>query len=811
MRCTLIAVLAAALLTPSAAFGQKLKRTTFTGAEDNPRVGFQAGLLPNETGKSYIFKAGLWAPMSVDFIVGDDPLPNAELSVECGDSDDVQNTYTIKLPPLNPGQSFTANTYVRVGSRGGELVTRITQGGTEIAIRRSNYDTMELDDLLFVTVGPPIDGIRRAMVAQRRAAGDNANNPAMGGQWNNFGNRQNEGMVGQLTNVRDMPRHWFGYQAADVAFLSTSNPDFVKELIGDKQRHNSLMQWVLRGGKLMISAGRNSDLLPSLAEEVIEAADNRRLARIKVLPGGLQVSRLQGIEAFVRGQFPPPLEAPVDKDGAPGKITIAKLQRKPGKDVEVLAEMKDGDETHPLLVRIPYGTGQILLAAFDIDQTPFSTWGGQNDFWKRVQDDMGVALTTVDNLPPRNWGGGFDQATSNDVGGNLLSLLQAFPDVSNISFGWVALFIFVYIIVVGPLDYFFLKKVVKRLELTWITFPTVVLVVSVIAYFTAYALKGNDLLINKADLVDIDLEGQTGYGHTWFTLFSPRIQNYTVGIEPAAPIWAKTPGDDDRASTVLLSWMGKPDDSYGGMGRSRSQSLFRRTYNYAPDATGLEGVPIQVWSMKSFDGSWVRPVNPETPPFVADLKFGGEDNRRPVGTITNQLPFDLIDVHLIVGQGPNRGGTVYSLDKNLSSGTPQRILGNRAGRPLSDWLTNSNVAQPLPGQQRPAASSKNDVFKHMSFFEVDPNSRQKRNITMRNLDVSWRLRLKNEAILVGRVAPKNSPAETLTNDPITASKLWLGKLPGGNETRPSLLGTVNQETYVRVFIPIKAGRGNDNE
>ena len=31
---------------------------------------------------------------------------------------------------------------------------------------------------------------------------------------------------------------------------------------------------------------------------------------------------------------------------------------------------------------------------------------------------------------------------------------------------------------IGPLDYLFLKKVVKKLELTWITFPTVVLVVS---------------------------------------------------------------------------------------------------------------------------------------------------------------------------------------------------------------------------------------------------------------------------------------------------------------------------------------------
>ena len=598
-----------------------------------------------------------------------------------------------------------------------------------------------------------------------------------------------------------MPRHWFGYQSADLILLSTSNPDFVKDLISDKARLNPLKQWVLRGGKLVISGGQNHALLPSLMEEVLEAAENRDLTRIKVVPGGLQVPRLQGIEAYVQGQFPPPLEALPDKDGAPGKITIAHLQRKRGKDVEVLAETGEDKDKHPLLVRIPYGTGQILLTAFDLDQRPFSTWGGQNDFWKRLQVDMGVALSTADKLRKLDFDGFDNSNTSNDVGGNLLSVLQAFPDVSNISFGWVALFIFVYIIVVGPLDYFFLKKVVKRLELTWITFPTVVLVVSVVAYFTAYALKGNDLLINKADLVDIDLEGQTGYGHTWFTLFSPHQKHGGRGTERA--VWAKTPGEEDKASTVLLSWMGKPDESYGGMGRSRSQSLFRRTYNYAPDDTGLEGVPIQVWSMKSFDGSWVRPLNPETPPFVADLKFGGEDNHRPIGTITNQLPMNLVDVHLIVGAG--RGGVVYPVS-DLGTGVPQRLLGNRQGQTLSDWLQASNAAPAVPGQTRPPVSNKNDIFKRISFFEVDPHKNQMRNVTMRHLDVSWRLRLKNEAILVGRIAPKSAAAETVTNDPLSSSRLWLGKLPAANETRPPLLGSINQETYVRVFIPIKGGR-----
>jgi len=95
------------------------------------------------------------------------------------------------------------------------------------------------------------------------------------------------------------------------------------------------------------------------------------------------------------------------------------------------------------------------------------------------------------------------------------------------------------------------------------------------------------MLINKVDVVDVDVQGKMAYGHTWFTLFSPRIQHYTLGIEPSAPDWVAEPAlRSGRQTGVLLSWMGRPDDSIRGYGRARSQSLFRRSYQYGPDATG---------------------------------------------------------------------------------------------------------------------------------------------------------------------------------------------------------------------------------
>src|SRR5262249_41746028 len=152
-------------------------------------------------------------------------------------------------------------------------------------------------------------------------------------------------------------------------------------------------------------------------------------------------------------------------------------------------------------------------------------------------------------------------------------------------------------------------------ELTWVTFPVVVLVISAVAYFTAYYVKGNDQRVNKVDLVDIDLRGKQAevYGQSWFTIFSPRIQHYTIGVEPAADTgWAPR----DKRS-VVLGWRGRPDSSAMGFRRSRSQSLFRRTYEFEPDCSGVRGVPIPVWSTKSFVASWAT-TGLAAAPFEAD-------------------------------------------------------------------------------------------------------------------------------------------------------------------------------------------------
>jgi hypothetical protein len=444
------------------------------------------------------------------------------------------------------------------------------------------------------------------------------------------------------------------------------------------------------------------------------------------------------------------------------------------------------------------------VVAFDLDAPPFTNWvqGGQKDFWRKLLENSAAPPPQEQQFVQRQ---PFPQAApSQDLAAQLATNLERFDDVPVISFGWVALFILLYILVVGPLDYFFLKKVVKRLELTWITFPTVVITISVVAYFTAYWLKGNDQKINKLDLLDIDAHSGMVYGNTWFTIFSPRIQNYTIGLEPVTPGWAPSASGEPPSSTTTLTWLGRPDTSFGGTGRSGgTQGLFRRAYDYLPEARGLLHVPIQVWSTKSFSGTWQAPFDPKEELITADLHYSAK-NSPLSGTITNKLPVNLENVFIYYPSDTKW----YSLGQ-LVTNVPQRvdaIQSGGAGVPMSDWMGQRNPTQPFNQQptapQMGGAEPGNDaIIKRLLFTQYDKDSAK--NSTLSGLDQSWRLSHRSEAFLVGRIARTEGLAEELAQAPATPTRLWLGDVPGAGQTRPPLTGNLTQDTYVRIMLPVR--------
>jgi hypothetical protein len=747
-------------LTPSGARAQPRAKVYI----DDVRVGFSAALEPgeigDERGRASLYKPGFWTPVFVQVRAGAEGVVKGRLLVETADSDDVANVYSVPLPPagLEPNETFTALAYAKPGSLRSDFVIRVEADNRSAEVKKA-FDALGAADALCLTLGSRLNGLKQALAPQ--ANPDNPS-PVMERQ-----------RVASVDDVRALPHRWYGYTAADVVILTTGDRKFVDNLLqADPSRKQALADWVRRGGHLVISCGSNRDQLAELFRRL-------QIPLPVTVTGPLPVAGLDPLRTWVSGQQPFSAGAATLEEGA-------RLERRPGEEYEPLLPARADEQVAPLVLRWPYGTGQVTLVAFDLDRPPFTTWVGQADFWKVLLPRCGVKPPAKPSQSPKSVSSE-DRGVA-DLASDLQKRLDQFEDVSVISFGWVAVFILIYIIVVGPLDYLFLKKVVKRLELTWITFPTVVLVVSVGAYVTAYALKGNDLKINKVDLVDIDLAGQRAYGTTWFTLFSPRIQLYTVGIEPAAPLWALAPEGDAAATGVVVSWLGKPEQGFGGYARPRSQSLFRRTYEYAPDAAGLTSVPIQVWTSKAFTASWERPFRSDRP---APRLRRRQSASGVEGTLTNPLPVTLEDAALVYGESESQAKAY--LVGTLVPGQSKPLVAVK-DVPLSQWLTGE--------ARQPEATVDPGLMRRIMFYDASANPEGLRDRALYALDQSWRRSWKGGAILVGRAARAQGPAEPVSQDPASASCLWLGRLPGSGEPRPVLAGTLTQDTYVRVFLPV---------
>jgi hypothetical protein len=812
MRCVALA-LTLLVFAPAAADAQERVRRVKL-QQDGIQVGFP---MPSAFGDG--FKTGLWAPVFLKFTDHDqgsirlpvavDGSVSGEVLVETADNDFVLSVYPQPFT-IAAKEELHVFTYAKVASSHTEIRISVKANGKTYPGASRYCNGLDLGQSLFLALGDSLPDLDQSLqkLEPKQADQFNPSRPLQAAYQN---------------NVLHMPALWFGYNGIDLAVLTTSNGKFIDSLVGDRQASpqlDALAAWVRRGGRLVIS------IAPTNAEKVFRLLTSPvwRPALPQLLTLESKTIPLKSLDDLRnwsntgRGVNIEPFPTKLDKDGKPQPRPIVRLEANPG--VSVLSkEQIDARSFAPLIVRFPYGVGNITLLSFDVQDTFFKEWPGRFEFWQAVVQKLAPAGNRINPNDPRGNFGGF--GPNQDIGSRLYDELDLKFDTPTISFAWVALFIFLYIIVVGPVDYLILKLVFKRLELTWVTFPAVVLTVSLLAYFTAYAIKGQDLKINKVDLVDLDLRtalgedlqptGAAAYGTTWFTILSPRIQSYTICIEPMVYRWQPGFAAPAQPFEPTMSWYGRPE--FAGLGASgrggRSPSLFNHTYSYQPAAVGLSGVPIPVWTTKSFTASWAVPFDKNTLPFESKLTREVDKVLSISGTLKNNLPFDLHDVGVVYRDK-------YYAHPDIAKGAMVQLkLDPQNEKPLTSWVQSNpfQIGQNLDWGNPNRFGSPSAGFdpklplRDLMFHErANPNGRQ-RNHSHRPLDWSWRLALEGsespvqEIVLVAQVGAEKGQLEAiqdLTNLRLP-SRIWLGE-------QPATQGTIQQDTYLRVLLPVAPQR-----
>ena len=185
--------------------------------------------------------------------------------------------------------------------------------------------------------------------------------------------------------------------------------------------------------------------------------------------------------------------------------------------------LRDGSATvsagdTPLIVTAQRGRGRVTALLFSPEREPFRSWKNLPTFWAKLIEVPGAWYASQDYGQPGGW-------SSDGIFGAMIDSRQ----IHKLPVGWLLLLLMVYLVVIGPLDHYWLKRIGKPM-LTWITFPCYVVLFSLLIYFIGYKLRAGESEWNELHVVDVLQKGDRAElrGQTYASVYSPANQKYLL-------------------------------------------------------------------------------------------------------------------------------------------------------------------------------------------------------------------------------------------------------------------------------------------
>ena len=172
----------------------------------------------------------------------------------------------------------------------------------------------------------------------------------------------------------------------------------------------------------------------------------------------------------------------------------------------------------PLVIDAPRGRGTLTVLTFSPELEPLRSWESRGWFWARVAGIPPEVFATAGQPSYGGW-------SSDGVFGALIDSRQ----IKKLPVTWLLLLLVVYLVVIGPFDQWWLKKI-NRQMLTWITFPTYVVLFSLLIYFIGYKLRAGETEWNELHVVDLLPRGEQVdlRGRTFISIYSSSNARYPL-------------------------------------------------------------------------------------------------------------------------------------------------------------------------------------------------------------------------------------------------------------------------------------------
>ncbi len=318
-----------------------------------------------------------------------------------------------------------------------------------------------------------------------------------------------EGLTAQAA-PEHLPEDWRGYAGAEaVLWLDAKGSELRSQAQAD-----ALRTWIQFGGCFVTARATEIGLAGTPIAELLPVA----IRGARQLPG-----------------FGAPLAALAERPSPPGPVLV--LDSVPERGAVRLAQ--DGV---PLVVQGSFGMGRSIFIAFDPAKEPFAGWSGAGRFWS-----WAVPLSAPADAPPSS------ARPPAEIGSiTLANQAGQFPDIPPPAIGGLFVLIVIYLVIVGPFDYFVLRKL-GRLELTWITFPAYVVLFTLLILFAGGAFIERAAYQRELLVVDRAAGSPQERRRALSAVLAPRNQRYRLqDVEPISSNYLPSQfGSLDLGSAVL--------------------------------------------------------------------------------------------------------------------------------------------------------------------------------------------------------------------------------------------------------------------
>ncbi len=314
-----------------------------------------------------------------------------------------------------------------------------------------------------------------------------------------------------------------------------------------------------------------------------------------------------------------------------------------------------------------YGSGMVSLIGFDPTADGISGTRAAEGLWRRL-------------VPTRSASG---LVIGDDS--QIVSAASQLPSLALPPIGGLVALLGAYIVLIGPINYFVLRRLDKR-EWAWVTMPVLIVGFAVGAYVFGSLLRGSDLIVNEVAIVRGAPGATEGTAQAYLGVFSPTRGTYQLRVPGGALLSSPLNGDFS------------PDGS-----------------NATLDV--LQGDPARVRDLSVGFGT-LRTVRAESavavPLVTAELRL---ENGRFKGTVTNASDETLFQPAVVLG------GTVAKLDDLAAGATATIDIATQPfqfGQQLSDRIVGQLF---FDGPTRTGADANRLYSRHTIIDQLtyDPN------------------------------------------------------------------------------------------